>query len=43
LFHRKYNRRATAFMSYLENKWLKKLRKDIFKNTLFSIGMQKKK
>jgi len=42
LFHRKYNRRATAFMSYLENKWLKKLRKDIFKNTLFSIGLQKK-
>lgn len=42
LFHRKYNRRATAFMSYLENMWLKKLRKDIFKNTLFSIGLQKK-
>lgn len=43
LFIRKYNRRVSSFFSYLENKWLGELRKDIFGNTLFSIAIQNKK
>lgn len=41
LFLRKYNRRATSFFSYMENKWLSFVRKDTFGNTLFSIALQK--
>ena len=41
LFHRKYNRRPSAFFSYVENEWLKGLRKDIYGNTLFAMGVQK--
>jgi ubiquinone/menaquinone biosynthesis C-methylase UbiE len=40
-FTRKYNRRVSSFFSYVENKWLAFLRKDIFGNTLFSICIQK--
>jgi ubiquinone/menaquinone biosynthesis C-methylase UbiE len=43
LFHRKYNRRASSFYSYVENKWLRFLRKDIFGNTLFAIAIIKSK
>jgi SAM-dependent methyltransferase len=39
VFMRKYNRRVSWLLSYLENKWLASLRKDIFENTLFSIGL----
>ena len=42
IFYRKYNRRASSFFSYMENKWLKLTRKDIFRNTLFSISIRKK-
>jgi len=42
ILFRKYNRRATSFFSYLENKWLPWSRMDIFGNTLFAIGIQKK-
>jgi ubiquinone/menaquinone biosynthesis C-methylase UbiE len=38
---RKYNRRASSFFSFVENKWFKWTRKDIFGNTLFAIGIQK--
>lgn len=38
---RTYNRRASSFFSFMENKWLESLRKDIFGNTLFSITLQK--
>ena len=41
IFMRKYNRRVSSFLSYLENAWLGSLRKDIFGNTLFSICLQK--
>ena len=41
IFLRKYNRRASSFFSFLENKWLKRTRIDIFGNTLFAIGVQK--
>lgn len=34
---RKYNRRVSAALSYLENAWLSRLRKDLFGNTLFSV------
>jgi SAM-dependent methyltransferase len=37
---RKYNRRVSWLLSYLENKWLASLRKDIIGNTLFSICLQ---
>src|SRR5439155_7547207 len=41
LFQRKYNRRTPlAILSYLENEWLGKFRKDIFGNTLFSIAIR---
>jgi 2-polyprenyl-3-methyl-5-hydroxy-6-metoxy-1,4-benzoquinol methylase len=40
VFMRKYNRRVSWIMSYVENKWLAALRKDVFGNTLFSIGLQ---
>ena len=42
VFHRRYNRRVSTLLSYLDNVWLAKFRKDIFSNTLFSIGLQKK-
>lgn len=42
LFHRKYNRRASAFLSYLENKWLAGIRKDIYGNTLWSWAVQRR-
>jgi SAM-dependent methyltransferase len=42
VFKRKYNRRVSWILSYVENKWLAALRKDIFGNTLFSIGLQSK-
>lgn len=41
LFKRKYNRRPSSFMSFLENKWLSRFRKDIYGNTLFSIALQR--
>lgn len=41
ILYRKYNRRASSFFSFVENKWLKSTRKDIFGNTLFAIGIQK--
>lgn len=40
VFMRKYNRRVSWILSYVENKWLASLRKDVFGNTLFSIGLQ---
>jgi len=43
IMFRKYNRRASSFFSFLENKWLKGTRMDIFGNTLFAIGLQKVK
>jgi len=43
VFNRKYNRRVSSFMSYMENKWLARMRKDIFGNTLFSMCLQKNK
>lgn len=41
VFERRYNRRASSFFSLVENKWLKGLRKDIFRNTLFSICIRR--
>jgi ubiquinone/menaquinone biosynthesis C-methylase UbiE len=41
IIFRKYNRRATGFLSFLENKWMKSTRMDIFGNTMFAIGIQK--
>ena len=41
VFTRRYNRRVSSFLSYVENKWLAPLRKDIYGNTLFSICMRK--
>lgn len=38
---RKYNRRLSALLSYMENKWLASLRKDIHGNTLYSICLRK--
>lgn len=40
---RKYNRRVSGFFSYIENKWFKISRIDIFRNTLFAVGIQKNK
>lgn len=34
---RKYNRRLSATLSYLENAWLRRHRVDLFGNTLFSV------
>jgi SAM-dependent methyltransferase len=42
LFHRKYNRRVSAFLSYFENKWLAGIRKDIHRNTLWSFTIQRR-
>ena len=42
MFHRRYNRRLSTAFSYVENEWLKYLRKDIFGNTLYSICLQKR-
>lgn len=39
--YRKYNRRLTGLLSYLENEWLNRLRKDVAGETLFSIAIQK--
>lgn len=39
--YRKYNRRASSFMSYVENRWLGRTRIDICGNTMFSIGIQR--
>lgn len=41
LFKRKYNRRLSGWLSSLENKWLSRLRKDVYGNTLFAIAIQK--
>ncbi len=39
---RKYNRRLSAALCYLENAWLKRLRKDVFGNTLYSVIVQRR-
>ncbi len=41
VIYRKYNRRASSFLSFLENKWFKRSRMDIYGNTMFSIGIQR--
>ncbi|WP_319409719.1 class I SAM-dependent methyltransferase [uncultured Desulfosarcina sp.] len=41
IFMRKYNRRVSSLLSYFENSWLRKFRKDIYGNTLWSIGLQR--
>ena len=39
--YRKFNRRSSSFLSFLENKWFKRSRMDIYGNTMFSIGIQR--
>ena len=42
VIYRKYNRRGSSFLSYLENKWFRRSRVDICGNTMFSIGLQRR-
>lgn len=41
LFTRRYNRRVSTAMSYLENKLLSRWRKDVYGDTLFSIAIKR--
>ena len=42
LIYRKYNRRLTSTLSFIENYYMKFLRDDIFGNTMFAIALKKK-
>lgn len=41
VIYRKYNRRASSLVSYLENRWFRRSRMDVYENTMFSIGIQR--
>jgi len=40
--YRKYNRRGSSFLSFLENRWFRRSRVDMHGNTMFSIGIQRR-
>ena len=40
--YRRYNRRASSFVSRVENGWFPRSRIDLFGNTMFSIGIERK-